>query len=152
ATWPKEGPTQLWQKRAGQGFSGPVVASGKLILFHRLDDKETVECLDAKTGKANWSFDYPTKYRDDFGFDEGPRATPAIADGRVYTYGAEGILHCLELEKGTDLWSKNIKAEFHTGKGFFGIANSPLIEGNAVLLNAGGRDGAGIVALDRKEG
>src|SRR5438552_13197896 len=85
--WPKDGPPVVWQKKVGQGFSGPVVASGKLILFHRLDAKETVECLDAQTGKSLWMFDYPTAYRDDFGFDEGPRATPAIADGRAYTYG-----------------------------------------------------------------
>src|ERR1700733_9452663 len=50
-TWPKDGPPVLWQKNVGQGFSGPVVASGKLILFHRIDDKETIECLDANSGK-----------------------------------------------------------------------------------------------------
>src|SRR5438093_2654306 len=66
AAWPKEGPPVVWQKKVGQGFSGPVVASGKLILFHRLEDKETVECFDATTGKRQWSFDYPTAYRDDF--------------------------------------------------------------------------------------
>jgi outer membrane protein assembly factor BamB len=151
-SWPKDGPPILWQKKIGQGFSGPAVAAGKLILFHRVEDKETVECLDAKTGKSLWSFDYPTAYRDDFGFDEGPRATPAIFEGRVYTYGAEGMLHCLELVKGNVLWSKNLKAEFHAPKGFFGIACSPLVEGKAVLLNVGGREAAGIVAFDRLDG
>src|SRR6266850_3404799 len=76
ATWPKEGPPTLWKKEIGQGFSGPVVAAGKLVLFHRIDDKEIVECLEAATGKRTWRFDYPTSYRDDLGFDEGPRATP----------------------------------------------------------------------------
>jgi hypothetical protein len=93
ASWPKDGPRVVWQRKVGAGFSGPAVASGKLILFHRIEDEETVECLDAGTGKALWKFDYPTAYRDDFGFDEGPRATPAISDGHVYTYGAEGILN-----------------------------------------------------------
>src|SRR5438309_9302711 len=152
ASWPSAGPRLVWQKKVGQGFSGPAVASGKLILFHRLDDKETVECLDSKTGTSRWTFDYPTKYRDDFGFDEGPRATPAIADNRVYTYGAEGMLHCLDLQKGTLVWSKNVKSDFHPAKGFFGIACSPLVEGNAILLNTGGREGAGIAAFDCQDG
>jgi outer membrane protein assembly factor BamB len=150
--WPKDGPPILWQRKVGQGFSGPAVASGKLILFHRIDDKETIECLDASTGKTLWTFDYPTAYRDDFGFDEGPRATPAISDSHVYTYGAEGILTCLDLVSGKKLWSVNAKADFHAPKGFFGIACSPLVEGNAVILNIGGGEGAGIIAFDKLTG
>src|SRR5713101_5415886 len=61
-SWPKGGPPVVWQKKVGEGFSAPAVAGDKLILFHRLDDKETVECLDARTGKPSWSFDYPTHY------------------------------------------------------------------------------------------
>src|SRR5262245_45243715 len=68
--WHKDGPPVVWQKKVGQGFSGPVVASGKVILFHREDGKEIVECLEAKTGNQVWSLGYPTTYRDDFGFDE----------------------------------------------------------------------------------
>jgi outer membrane protein assembly factor BamB len=152
AVWPKEGPAVVWQKTVGQGFSGPVVASGKLILFHRLEDKEVVDCCDAQTGKPIWSFDYPTHYRDDFGFDEGPRATPAIGDGRLYTFGAEGALNCLDFATGKKVWSVDTKSEFHEAKGFFGIACSPLVEGKAVLLILGGRDGAGIVAFDKDTG
>jgi outer membrane protein assembly factor BamB len=150
--WPKDGPPVVWQKKIGEGFSGPVAASGKVILFHRVEEKETVECLEAKTGKALWHFDYPTAYRDDFGFDEGPRATPAIADGRVYTFGAEGAFHCLDFSTGTNIWSVDCKSEFHAPKGFFGIGCSPLVEGDTVLLNVGGRDGAGIVAFDKNTG
>jgi outer membrane protein assembly factor BamB len=150
--WPKEGPPVVWQKSVGQGFSGPAVADRKLILFHRLADQETVECLDTQTGKQLWNFAYPTAYQDDFGFDEGPRATPCIADGRVYTYGAEGMLHCLDFASGKKLWSVNTKADFQAAKGFFGIACSPLVEGDAVLLNVGGPDGAGIVAFNKTTG
>jgi outer membrane protein assembly factor BamB len=151
-TWSHDGPHVVWQKDVGQGFSGPVVASGKVIVFHRLADKEIVECLDAQTGRLAWTFDYPTAYHDDFGFDEGPRATPAVSDGRVYTYGAEGVLHCLDSANGTNLWTVDAKTEFHAAKGFFGIACSPLVEGNAVLLIVGGPDGAGIVAFDKGNG
>jgi outer membrane protein assembly factor BamB len=151
-TWPKEGPPVLWQKKIGQGFSGPVAAKGQLIIFHRLEDRETVECLEAQTGKKLWVFDYPTAYRDDFGFDEGPRATPAIAEKRVYTFGAEGMLHCLSLDGGTKLWSVDARKQFRAPKGFFGIACSPLVAGNVVLLTIGGPDGAGIVAFDNMTG
>ena len=142
----------VWKKQVGQGFSGPVVSAGKLILFHRLQDRETIEALDAKTGATNWKFDYPAEYRDDFGFDEGPRATPAIADGKVYAFGAVGALHCLDLVNGKKIWSVNFKDRFAAPKGFFGMACSPLVEGGLVLLNIGGANGAGIVAFDKNSG
>src|SRR2546425_1368676 len=151
-SWPKDGPQILWDGKVGQGFSGPAVASGKLILFHRLENKEIIECLAAETGKELWKSDYPTAYRDDFGFDEGPRATPAIADGRVYTYGAEGVVSCWNLADGKKLWTVDAKKEYGAPKGFFGIACSPIVEGNSVLLNVGGQDGAGIVAFDKATG
>jgi len=147
-SWPKEGPPLIWQKKVGQGFSGPIVANGKLILFHRLEDRETVECLDAQSGKRLWSFDYPTAYRDDFGSDEVARATLACAEGGGYAFGAEGILHCRDLDTGKKLWSVEGGKQFRAPKGFFGIACSPLVEGKAVLLNIGGADGAGVVAFE----
>jgi outer membrane protein assembly factor BamB len=152
ASWPKDGPPVVWQKSVGQGFSGPAVLDHKLILFHRVDNQEIVACLDAKTGKELWKFAYPTAYQDDFGFDAGPRATPSIAGGRVFTYGAEGMLHCLDFATGKKIWSVNAKAEYAAPKGFFGIACSPLVEGSEVLLNIGGADGAGIVAFDQATG
>src|SRR6185503_4136715 len=152
AAWPKEGPPVVWQKKVGSGFSGPVIATGKLILFHRLDDKEIVECYDATDGKTLWKLDYPTHYRDDFGFDEGPRSTPAVATGRVYTFGAEGALHCLDFATGKKIWSVDTKAEFKADKGYFGMACSPLVENNAVLVNIGGANGAGIAAFDKVTG
>jgi outer membrane protein assembly factor BamB len=151
-TWPKEGPPVIWQKSIGEGFSGPAVADRKLILFHRLKDNETIECLDSKTGKPLWNFNYPTTYQDDFGFDEGPRATPCIADGRVYTFGAEGMLTCLDFAGGKKIWGVDTKKEFGARKGFFGIVCSPIVVGNAVLLNTGGANGAGIVAFDKATG
>jgi outer membrane protein assembly factor BamB len=152
ATWPKDGPRVVWQKPVGNGFSAPVIAKGRLILFHRLENKEVVESLDPATGNGQWRFDYPTAYQDDFGFDPGPRATPCVADGKVYTFGAEGMLHCLDLESGKKVWSVNTKSDFQAPKGFFGIACSPLVEDNAVLLNVGGPDGAGIIAFDKATG
>ena len=152
SAWPAGGPKTLWSKTVGQGFSGPVVARGKLVLFHRLADRETVECLDARTGNRLWLADYPTQYKDDFGFDEGPRSTPAVDAGKVYTFGAEGVLNCWDLETGKNVWRVNAKGQFTAAKGFFGMACSPLVEGNAVILDIGGANKSGVVAFDRNIG
>src|SRR5882672_10461862 len=104
AAWPAGGPKILWQHKVGAGWSGPVVSGGKVVLFYRIEDKETVECLDAASGKPIWKGEYETVYRDDFGFDEGPRGTPAIDDGKVYTFGADGILSCWEMSGGKRVW------------------------------------------------
>ncbi len=150
-TWPASGPRVVWKKQIGQGFSGPVVAQGHMILFHRVNNEEVVEALDPRTGAGQWRYAYPTNYRDDFGFDEGPRAVPVVADGVVYTFGAQGQLHAIDLAKGTRLWSEDTARRFGVAKGFFGAAGSPLVEEGRVIANVGGK-GAGIVAFDAKSG
>jgi outer membrane protein assembly factor BamB len=149
--WGAGGPKVVWRKQIGAGLSGPVVAAGRMILFHRVAGREVVEALDAKTGKNLWEYGYPTSYRDDFGFDEGPRAVPVVADGIVYTFGAEGQLHALELATGKKIWSEDTRTRFNVAKGFFGAAGSPLVENGRVLANIGGRN-AGVVAFDAKTG
>jgi outer membrane protein assembly factor BamB len=149
--WPTAGPRVLWKKQIGQGLSGPVVAGKRLILFHRVDNREIVESFDALTGAPQWRHAYPTTYRDDFGFDEGPRAVPVVADGIVYTYGAEGKLSAVDLAAGKPLWTVDAMREFEVDKGFFGAAGSPLVEGGKVIANVGGKK-AGIVAFDAKTG
>ena len=151
-SWPKSGPPVLWRKKVGHGFSNPVVSQGRLILFHRRGNKEVVEALDAKTAEPVWSFDYPTNYRDSFRFDPGPRASPAVAGGRVFTFGAEGVLHCLDFESGKKIWRIDTHDRFGAGKGFFGAACSPLVHENVVFLNVGGRNGTGLVAFDAGTG
>ena len=149
--WPASGPRVVWRKQIGAGLSGPVVAQNHLILFHRVDDREIVESFDARTGASQWRHAYPTTYRDDFGFDEGPRAVPVVADGIVYTFGAEGRLHAIDLATGKPFWNVDTMRQFGVAKGFFGAAGSPLIEGGKVMANVGGKN-AGIVAFDAKTG
>ena len=151
SSWPATGPPVVWRKDVGEGFAGPVVTGGKLILFHRTAGKEIVECWDATTGAKVWSYDSPTAYRDDFGFDEGPRAAPVVVDGAIYTFGAEGVLTSLDFTTGKKRWSVATHTQFSVRKGFFGAAGSPLVEGGRVLVNVGG-PGAGIVAFDAKTG
>jgi outer membrane protein assembly factor BamB len=150
-TWPAKGPRVAWRKTVGQGFAAPVVAGNRLILFHRVGAQEIVEALDPLTGASVWRYPYPTTYRDDFGFDEGPRAVPVIADGIVYTFGAEGQLHAVNVATGQRVWSEDTMRRFNVAKGFFGAAGSPLVEGGRVIANVGGPK-AGIVAFDAKSG
>jgi outer membrane protein assembly factor BamB len=154
-SWPAAGPRKVWQKRVGQGFAGPVVVGDRLILFHRVANEEVVDALDTKTGEVRWHSAYPTSYRDDFGFDEGPRAVPVVANNRLYTFGAEGQLSALDLATGRRIWNVDTKSRFNVRKGFFGAAGSPLVEDGRVLANVGGMDGtkgAGIVAFNADTG
>lgn len=149
--WPKDGPPLLWKKDIGSGWAGPVVVGGQLILFHRVEGEEIVACLDPATGKECWTFKYPTRYRDDFGFDDGPRATPTIVDGTVFTLGANGDLHAIELAAGKKRWGRNIRDDYKADKGFFGVASSPIVIDKKLLVNVGGK-GAGVVAFDAVSG
>ena len=152
ATWPKEGPRIVWQGDAGEGFSGPVVADGKVILFHRNGAEEVVECLDRLTGKSQWAFKYPTKFKDGIHADNGPRSTPTIEGDRVYTYGAEGELHCVDFKTGEAVWHVSGKKEFKVTPRWHGVVCSPLLEGDAVVLNIGNTNDAGFVAFNKKNG
>jgi outer membrane protein assembly factor BamB len=155
ATWPSGGPKKVWQKSVGEGFAGPAVAGDRVILFHRVMNQEVVEALDAKTGDSRWRYAYPTTYRDDFGFDEGPRAVPVVANGRVYTFGAEGRLSAVDLATGQKVWDVDTMRRFNVRKGFFGAAGSPIVENGRVIANIGGKDGAkgaGIVAFNADTG
>ena len=149
--WPGGAPRELWRRPVGEGFAGPVVAGGRLLLFHRLRDREVLEALDAETGDLIWRYDYPSNYRDDFGFDEGPRSAPVVAGGRVYTFGAQGQLHAVDLETGNGVWRVDTRARFRFRKAFFGAAGSPLVEDGRIIANVGGPD-AGIVAFDADSG
>lgn len=150
-SWGGSGPKVAWRKQVGQGFAGPAVVGNRVILFHRVGNEEVLESLDAATGNSVWRYAYRTTYRDDFGFDEGPRAVPVVANGVIYTFGAEGQLHAVDFEKGTRLWSEDTMKRFGVPKGFFGAAGSPLVEGDKVIANIGG-DKAGIVAFEAKTG
>ena len=150
--FPAGGPRLVWERAVGSGFSAPAVTGGRLLLFHRQGGMEVVEALQAVDGKRIWEFAYETTYKDDFGFENGPRATPVIANGRVFTFGAAGVLHCLDLETGAKRWSVDTHAEFGVRKGFFGAASTPLVLDGRVIANIGGADGAGIVAFDAESG
>src|SRR5262245_5828196 len=149
--WPKDGPARLWTRDVGAGWAGPAVVGDRLILFHRVGDEEVVEALDAANGKSMWKSTYRTRYVDDFNFDNGPRATPLVADGNVFTLGADGDLRAWDFQTGKALWARNVNKDYRVGKGFFGAAASPMLAGGKLLVNVGGK-GASVVAFDPAAG
>src|SRR4051794_7382093 len=96
--WPAKGLKPIWQRDVGQGYSSPVVAGDKLIIYHRQKDLDVVDCLSPDKGKPHWSASFKTSYEDDFAKGDGPRSTPVIAGGKVYVLSADGELRCLDLK------------------------------------------------------
>ncbi|MEJ7608344.1 MAG: PQQ-binding-like beta-propeller repeat protein [Bryobacteraceae bacterium] len=111
--WPKTGPVRVWEMRKGTGYSSPAIAGDRLVYFHRVGTKERVECLHPENGSKYWEFSYDTAFEDRYGYNNGPRSSPVIDGDRVYTYGAEGKLHCLRLQTGqvcgSATWRRNLR-------------------------------------------
>jgi outer membrane protein assembly factor BamB len=149
--WKKPLPV-LWRKPVGEGNSSPVVAGGRVFVHAKVKDKnrEEVVAFAARTGKELWRTPYVrAEFKSLYG--NGPRATPAIAQGRIYTYGITGVLSCFETAGGKKVWQVDALSKFHAGNLLFGAACSPLVDGQAVLVNVGGK-GASVVAFDRDTG
>ncbi len=151
-TWPKEGPPLVWEMKRGTGYASPSIVGDKLVYLHREGKEEIVECVKADTGESFWRFAYPTTYKDMYGYNNGPRASPVIAGGKVYTYGAQGKLHCLDLATGQVLWARSINDEFKVPQDFFGTATTPLLEGNLLIINVGSPEGPCVAAFDKDSG
>jgi outer membrane protein assembly factor BamB len=150
--WPKSGPKQLWETPVGSGYAGVAIAGKTLIVFDRHDDSETVTARDAETGDELWRKTYPSTYRPQIEDSDGPRCVPVIADGRAFTFGAEGVLSAWELTTGKPLWSRKTHAEFNPPDAYFGAGSTPVVDGKRLLVNVGGRAKEGIVAFDTATG
>lgn len=148
---PPAAPPLLWSYSLGASFSPPVTSRGRLIIFHREGMEEVLECLDSSTGTRIWKQTYPTSYRDRYGYNNGPRSSPTIVGNRVYAFGAEGKLSCLDFEDGKIIWQRWINQDFKVEENFFGVGSAPVVDGSMILLNVGG-SGAGVVAIDRNSG
>jgi outer membrane protein assembly factor BamB len=151
-SWPESGPKTLWQMRVGRGFAGVAVRQGRLVLFHRLGNELVAEGLEAATGKSLWKKVFPTTYTSSISTDDGPRCVPLIHEGRVYLLGPGGELACVSLDSGQQVWFRNVYRDFKAPDGYFGAGSSPIVEADKLLLNVGGTNGAGLVALSPVDG
>lgn len=145
-------PHCVWEMKKGAGYGAPAVSGERLVLFHRLADDEAIDCLNAQDGRQYWRFSYPTHYRDRYGYDNGPRCAPVIANDLVFLFGAEGELHCLDLKTGQLRWHRSIQREFKLKPNFFGVGATPLVVDSNLIVNVGAEDGPCVAAFDTATG
>jgi outer membrane protein assembly factor BamB len=163
--FPAGGPKERWRKPIGPGYAGPAIVGDRLYVMDRETDKpslkdayareampgkERVLCLDVKTGNEIWHHSYDCPYFK-LSYPNGPRTTPVVENGKVYTLGAMGHLFCLNAADGKVIWSKELNKVYKSDHPVWGHAGSLLIDGKKVITLAGG-EGSAVVALDKENG
>ena len=151
-TFPKSGPAKVWEIEIGTGYTCPTVSAGRMYIYHRLEDNETVECVDPETGKRFWQYQYSVKYSDRYGYNNGPRSSVVIDGERVYTLGVTSVLHCLRAVDGKPLWKRELAEEFDVRGKFFGQGSTPLIYKDLVIVNLGAEGGPCVAAFNKHTG
>jgi outer membrane protein assembly factor BamB len=153
--WDLNPPKQVWSAPCGGGYSSLSVVGGKVYTQDRQGDTERVLCLDAETGSLHWQHAYPADYTG-VQYGEGPRATPTVEGNRIYAVGATGKFLCVEApaEPGGSprvAWEHDLREAFRADTPQWGFASSPLVEGDVVIIQPGGRDGS-VTAFDKASG
>ncbi len=163
--FPDAGPIIKWRVPIHGGYAGPAVAGGRVFVTDfvtpgevpkpnpnvrsEVKGKERVLCLNATDGKEIWKHEYDCTYNIAYAY--GPRCTPTVSGGKVYTLGAEGNLLCLDVEKGKVIWSHDFKADYKTATPAWGFTGHPLVDGDKLICIVGG-EGSGAVAFDKNTG
>jgi outer membrane protein assembly factor BamB len=148
--WPAGGPPRVWQTAgAGTGYSSFSTSGGRLYTIGARDDVEYVIAFDRATGRKLWETPNGRRFRNEQG--DGPRSTPTTEADFVYAFGGSGELACLEAGTGRKLWSVNVVQKFGGAVPYWGYSESPLIIGDRIVLNAGGRRSS-IIAINKATG
>lgn len=146
--WPKDGPTLAWKAtKIGGGYSTPSIAKGRIYGMSYRGDDDVVWCLEEATGKELWVTRIAAKVK--VGYDQGSRCTPTVDGDRLYCLGVDGDLACLDIQ-GKVIWQKSLAKDFGGRRPDWGYSESPLIDGDRVVVAPGGK--AAIVALNKKTG
>lgn len=149
-TFPEGGPNILWKQPIGTGFSGISVTGGKLLTMYAGKGEEFIVCLDARTGEQLWQVRSDAAYQNQFG--NGPRATPTVDGAVVFTLGGQGMLYALNLRDGSTRWQRDLKKDYQAIVPRHGIASSPIVEENLLIVNVGGANGHAFVAFNKNNG
>lgn len=165
--FPEGGPPVRWRVKIGGGYAGPAVVGGRVYVTDkqlpqgteevadpfkrgRTPASERILCLDDKDGSVIWKHEYECPYT--VSYPAGPRTTPVVMDGRLYTLGSEGHLFCLGAEKGNVIWSKEIKVEYnHAQSPVWGYSSNLLLDGDRLICLVGGK-GTAVVAFHKDTG
>lgn len=143
---------RVWTAKIGAGYAGPAVAGGRVFVTDRLadDNLERVLCFDADTGNELWKHEYDAPYS--ISYPLGPRATPTVDGDRAYVLGAVGNLFCFDVASGDILWQKHLPADFGAEVPVWGMAAAPLVDGDQLLVLAGGKPNRMVVSLNKNTG
>ena len=160
-SFPSDGLKVAWRAPVRSGFSGPAVADGRVFVLdwqedpasRTMDGTERAVAFDEETGELLWMHEWPTTYRMLMAsYAVGPRSTPTVDGDRVYVVGATGRLFCLNVDTGAVIWSKDYIAQYDTSVPTWGIASSPLVDGDKLITVVGGEPDALVVAFDKHTG
>jgi outer membrane protein assembly factor BamB len=150
STWP-ERPKQVWKAQVGTGHASPVVAEGRLYVHSRLGEKETVTAFELASGRQVWQQAYDAPYQMNpaaTSHGKGPKSTPVYDRGRLFTFGIGGVLTAWSAKDGRTIWRKDFRADFKSTSPDFGVAMSPAVAGDLLLVHAGGIESGALLALD----
>ena len=152
STWPKEGPKLLWSVTGlGGGYASPAVAGGRIFVMGSKDGDEYVRALSVTNGKPLWAVKIGKVGKNTGPNYPGPRATPSVRGGRLWTLGSDGDLVCLQTQDGKLVWRKHLERDFKGVRDTWAYCESPLIDGGLLICTPGGPD-ATMLALAKDTG
>jgi len=149
--WSRHRPTLLWRQPIGSGWSSFAIVNQFAVTQQQLGDSQSVVCYELTTGNTRWTYTYKAEFHSMLGGD-GPRATPTVDGGEVFTLGPTGVLNHLRGEDGTLIWSRNVLDDNDAQNKEYGLSGSPLVVDDLVVVSAGGTEGKSLVAYDRRTG
>lgn len=149
--WSSAPPKVVWRRRVGAGWSGFAIASGLAITQEQRGNRETVVAYRLADGAPRWSHGDEAHFESTVA-GEGPRATPTISRGRVFTLGSTGILNALDLQTGRPLWQRDVARDNDSAQPSWGRSSSPLAVDDLVVVSVGGTADRSLVAYARDTG